>query len=155
MNSLTHHPNMITLIGYSEPPDGPLAIVTKLCERNLTDLLVHVPTFSAEGQLVSGFELGVEWALHIMGGIANGMNEMHELGLLHRDLKSANVLVERRIWPAFLDPPKDQQRCKYLDCRFESARMQKKARNLYPEARTRTRARDTESSYRRDGTRAG
>ncbi|KAI3651988.1 hypothetical protein MP228_003291 [Amoeboaphelidium protococcarum] len=110
MQSLSHHPNIITLIGFT---DEPLSIVMKQYDRNLFSLVMSLPEYAAnasefealksfvktdsklkKGLIVKGFEMLPEIALHISWGIAAGMNEMHHVGILHRDLKSANVLLE-------------------------------------------------------------
>jgi serine/threonine protein kinase len=110
MQALSHHPNVITLIGFTEEP---LSIVMKLYDRNLFSLVMAYPEYALnaseyetmkqmvkadtklkKGLLVKGFEILPEIALHIAYGMAAGMAEMHLLGLLHRDLKSANVLLE-------------------------------------------------------------
>lgn len=110
MHTLAHHPNIITLVGFTEEP---LSIITKLYDRNLFSLVMALPTYSrssveyqalknfirqdtplGRGLIVKGFEMLPEIAMHIAFGIASGMFEMHKYGILHRDLKSANVLME-------------------------------------------------------------
>ena len=104
MQALSHHPNCIKLVGYT---DSPLSIITKKYDRSLFNLVlapakytINSPEYYAlkpyikhesrlkAGLLVKGFELLPEISLHIAWGMANGMAEMHRLGLLHRDLKS-------------------------------------------------------------------
>lgn len=110
MHLLSGHPNCITLVGFTEEP---LSIVMKAYDRSLFSLVMATPNYgkhSAElepirkfiqkdsrlkkGVLIKGFELLPEIALHLAWGIATGMQEMHRSGFLHRDLKSANVLLE-------------------------------------------------------------
>ena len=110
MQSLSGHPNIITLVGYT---DEPLSITTKQYDRSLFGLVMSLARYAKnsteydmlkrfmksdsklkKGLLVKGFDLLPEISLHIAWGMANGMGEMHRLGILHRDLKSANVLLE-------------------------------------------------------------
>lgn len=111
MFALINHPNIIKLLGYSE---APLSIVMKVYDRNLFSLVMSRPEYSTQrgpmdairklridtkltqGVLTKGFEMLPELALHLAWGIASGMQAMHSQGILHRDLKSANVLVEYR-----------------------------------------------------------
>eukprot|EP00158_Paraphelidium_tribonemae_P006134 Partr_v1_DN27691_c3_g1_i6_m64777 len=110
MNILSHHPNIITLVGFTEEP---LSIITKQYERNLFSMVMSMPVYAnntteydalkgfikqdsplKQGLIVKGFELLPEIAVHLCWGMASGMHEMHKNGILHRDLKSANVLLE-------------------------------------------------------------
>lgn len=110
MYALINHSNIITLVGFTEEP---LSIVTKLYDRNLFSLCMALPEYASEsagldalknfmkadsklkkGIIVKGFEMLPEIALHLAWGMASGMAEMHDKGILHRDLKSANVLLE-------------------------------------------------------------
>lgn len=112
MQALSHHPNCIKLAGYTEKP---LSVIMKRYDRSLFHLVLAYPRYTTDsseyyalksyikvdsrlkkGLLVKGFELLPEIALHLAWGMANGMAEMHRLGILHRDLKSANVLMEYR-----------------------------------------------------------
>lgn len=131
MQALAHHSNVITLIGYTEEP---LSIITRLYDRNLFNVIMAYPEYATseadyvalkqfvktdsklrKGLIVKGFELLPELALHFAWGVAAGMAEMHKAGILHRDLKSANVLVELKnfqggsAWadkPAWMNDPK-------------------------------------------------
>ena len=41
-------------------------------------------------------ELTNQDKIHILTDIANGLNEIHILGIVHNDIKPANVLISRR-----------------------------------------------------------
>jgi hypothetical protein len=110
MKLLGHHPNIIRLVGYTEEP---LTITTKLYEQNLHGLVANLAQYAdltadmdsalakhiwkeskLKGLLVGGFEMLPEISLHLAWSIASGMAELHRFNILHRDLKSANILIE-------------------------------------------------------------
>jgi serine/threonine-protein kinase len=54
-------------------------------------------------QLVQSGPLPLETALEIAIGIANGLDEAHRQGVVHRDIKSSNIVVDRNGHPSILD----------------------------------------------------
>jgi len=82
MWSCTFHQNVIKLIGYTLEPE--LCIITKLYEIDLYTL-IHHPQEQISSLL----------ALKLSCDIAAAMNYCQEVGIVHRDLKSANVLLEQ------------------------------------------------------------
>ena len=82
MSSLPKSPNLIELIGYS---DDRLvsAIIMKDYPMSLRDLLVD-----------KSFPNNSETNLKVALDIANGMNLIHQKGIVHFDLKPANILAE-------------------------------------------------------------
>lgn len=84
------HVNLIRFFAAQcKPPD--LCIVMELMLGSLADLLY--------GKLSKGVEetLKPRRQLSIVKGIASGMHFLHDHGICHRDLKSANVLFNRHL----------------------------------------------------------
>jgi len=82
MWGLSFHPNVIKLLGYTEEPRS---IVTPLYKTDLYRYL-HLDT-AKQLQLDSGL------LLHLSIGIISGIDLMHSMGLVHRDIKSSNILL--------------------------------------------------------------
>ena len=85
-----HHANLIRFFAAQcKPPD--LCIVMELMLGSLSDLLY--------GKLSKGAEKSItdKRQLSIIKGIGSGMLFLHEHGVCHRDLKSANVLFNRHL----------------------------------------------------------
>ena len=85
--TLPPHPNILPLLGVAHGRDGfTLYICMELADKSLYQYLHSEKNMPSLQQSLS-------WALQI----AQGMHHVHEHGLAHRDLKSANVLLfERR-----------------------------------------------------------
>jgi len=81
MWSCTFHQNVIKLVGYSIEPE--LCIITKLYQIDLFTL-IHHPNENISPLL----------ALKLVCDIAGAMAYCQEVGIVHRDLKSSNVLLE-------------------------------------------------------------
>ncbi|GAB4818318.1 hypothetical protein N2152v2_005364 [Parachlorella kessleri] len=88
---LRPHPNIVRLLGICyEPP----ALVMELCGRDsLYDLLRRARRDPAVGR-----NLTWERRVRMLLDVARGMYHLHEAGLLHRDLKSPNVLAVDGSW---------------------------------------------------------
>jgi serine/threonine-protein kinase len=78
-------PHTVTTYEFDREPDGALFIAMELVSgRSLAELL------RVDGP--------IDWnrALRIMAGLCDSLGEAHELGVVHRDLRPENVLVESR-----------------------------------------------------------
>lgn len=81
ISSLPPSPNIVGLIGYTTTPC--LAMIMKLYPMSVSTLVKHT-------EIV----ISPETALWIARDIANGMEIIHRNGIMHLDLKPANILVE-------------------------------------------------------------
>lgn len=76
------HPNVVAVVTYYERPKP--ALVTAFVEgENLMD-------FYTKRDKKMSIRKGVEMAL----GLARGLKHMHEHGLVHRDIKSNNIMID-------------------------------------------------------------
>jgi predicted ATPase/serine/threonine protein kinase len=79
-----NHPNLATVYGFEEIPRGPMALVLERVEgETLAERLRRGP-------------LAVPDALQICAQIALGLEVAHEHGVIHRDVKPANVMIGPR-----------------------------------------------------------
>jgi serine/threonine protein kinase len=81
MFSLIQHPLVLACYGGSTKKDD-YFIVTELMEASVYDLLHD-----------SNFDMDLDMKLDIAIATAKCMNFLHNCGLIHRDLKSLNLLV--------------------------------------------------------------
>lgn len=87
MWSVSFHDNVISTLGYCENPN---MIITELLDTDLMEFI------STKAQQLTPPVVG-----RVLCHIAQAMVEIHKLGIIHRDLKSANVLLE-----GIASPPK-------------------------------------------------
>ena len=82
-NNLPPHPNVLPLLGITHSSDGfSLYICMELADKSLYQYL-HTE------KKKQSFQQSTQWAMQI----ARGMHHIHQHGVAHRDLKSANVLL--------------------------------------------------------------
>jgi predicted Ser/Thr protein kinase len=77
------HPHIVTVYEAGEAEVGLFIAMRLIRGPNLKDLIVRG-------------ELGAERAIHLLGPVAEALDEAHGLGLIHRDIKPQNVLVGGR-----------------------------------------------------------
>ena len=82
-NSLPPHPNVLPLLGVAHSNDG---FTIYIC-MELADTSLHHYLHTAKKK--PSLPQSTKWAVQI----ARGMHHLHQHGLAHRDLKSANVLL--------------------------------------------------------------
>jgi serine/threonine protein kinase len=79
------HPNAVTIFDYGETEDGSCFIAMEYLEgRSLSDELKQHGTVSADR------------AIHITRQVCRALREAHALGVVHRDMKPANVFLLSR-----------------------------------------------------------
>ena len=83
LSSLPPHPNVLPLLGVAHASDGfTVYVCMELADKSLYNYL-HTE------KKKPSFQQSTKWAVQI----ARGMQHVHQNGLAHRDLKSANVLL--------------------------------------------------------------
>jgi len=78
-----HHPNIILLLGICEGPQGELLTLTEFASRGSLYSILHRLGSLKPVQMV---KLAID--------TAKGMHYLHSVNVLHRDLKSLNLLVD-------------------------------------------------------------
>ena len=81
-SKLPPHPNVLPLLGIAYDDDDTILICMELADMSLYNYL-HTK------QMKPSLQQSTNWAMQI----ARGMYHIHQHGLAHRDLKSANVLL--------------------------------------------------------------
>jgi len=87
LSSKLRHPNVVQFIGYGVKGNQPV-IISELMETDLRRYLDEKKKNAGEGPL-----LPLLVAMNILLQIAEAMNYLHENGVMHRDLKANNVLI--------------------------------------------------------------
>jgi hypothetical protein len=78
-----HHPNVVGIVDVEVSGDGQFYLVTELVEGDPLRNLRH--RFGEQ-----------RWAIEILGQVAEGLLAIHRAGVVHRDLKPGNILVDER-----------------------------------------------------------
>jgi len=78
------HPHTITLFDYGRTPDGVFYYAMELLDGASLERVVR-----AAGRLPS------ERVIHVLYEVAGALGEAHEIGLIHRDVKPANIMLCR------------------------------------------------------------
>jgi serine/threonine protein kinase/Tfp pilus assembly protein PilF len=79
------HPNVVTVYGFGQMADSSFYIAMEFIEGT-----------SLRQELASRGRLSLEEAAHLFGQIADAVDAAHDAGLVHRDLKPDNIMLERR-----------------------------------------------------------
>ena len=82
------HKRLVHFLGYGENPEGGIFVGLEMCEFSLD-------TFCRGGEDTENAKKYMSWParLQIASDIAEGCTHLHQSGLIHRDLKSGNVLL--------------------------------------------------------------
>jgi serine/threonine protein kinase len=95
-----HHPNIIQFFHYGEDPTIPRSYI--FMDRMSTNLQKHIKNLKVS-KLQSSLEprskdlrpFSLPVAIDIMGQVAEAMRHLHDKNLVHRDLKTSNILVKQ------------------------------------------------------------
>ncbi len=87
---MSSHPHVVDLFDVGVTPDGHPFMIMELCDGTYADRMKHDPLSATEAR-----EVG--WK------IADALADAHNLGVLHRDVKPANLLITRFGEPALAD----------------------------------------------------
>ncbi|EAY03825.1 TKL family protein kinase [Trichomonas vaginalis G3] len=90
--SQCHNMFLVPFVGFTAEP--PYAIITEYMSNGSLDRFVR----NRSGMSLSGTQLTA-----IAIGIANGMIHLHKIGIIHRDLKAANIMLDSRLFPRIGD----------------------------------------------------
>lgn len=83
---------LVPFVGFTAEP--PYAIITEYMSNGSLDRFVR----NKNGMSLSGTQLTA-----IAMGIAHGMIHLHKIGIIHRDLKAANIMLDSRLFPRIGD----------------------------------------------------
>merc|ERR1711904_200697 len=96
--SRLRHPNVVLLLAVHKMLPSGLGIVTELVRGGTLFQLLHAPrdfVFSDKAyEQQGGTALSLPEALAVLTRIATAIDHLHQFGIVHRDLKSHNVLLK-------------------------------------------------------------
>lgn len=78
------HPNLVPIESVETTADGRVFLVMPLVSGHSLSEMIHQQKLGSPGQIVE-----------ILSQVAAGLSAVHEHGLLHRDVKPSNILVDR------------------------------------------------------------
>ncbi|MEZ0227262.1 MAG: serine/threonine-protein kinase [Planctomycetota bacterium] len=84
------HPNLVRFLDCGRAQGRPYFVMELVHGRSLSDHLAQKP-------------LTLRQALKICHGVARGLDYIHRMGIIHRDVKPANILLERDLTPRLAD----------------------------------------------------
>ena len=84
------HPNLVRFLDCGRAQGRPYFVMELVHGRSLSDYLAQKP-------------LTLRQAVRICHGVARGLDYIHRMGIVHRDVKPANVLLERDLTPRLAD----------------------------------------------------
>lgn len=87
---MSSHPHVVDLFDVGMTADGHPYLIMEMCHGSYADRMHHSPLGAAEAR-----DVGVK--------IADALADAHHLGVLHRDVKPANILYSRFNEPALAD----------------------------------------------------
>jgi serine/threonine protein kinase len=87
---MSSHPHVVDLFDAGVTPEGHPYLIMELCEGSYADRMKEGPLSAYEAR-----EVGMK--------IADALADAHVLGVLHRDVKPANILITRFGEPALAD----------------------------------------------------
>ena len=87
------HPNVLRFVGVCcEPPN--LCIVAEFLSGGSVYDLLHTNKRLPAGHAAGQLRLSAPLALRLAADVAAGRTYLHSQGIIHRDLKSANLLLD-------------------------------------------------------------
>src|SRR5690606_18851081 len=87
---MSSHPHVVDLFDVGVTADGHPYMIMEMCHGSYADRMRHSPLGATEAR-----DVGVK--------IADALADAHHLGVLHRDVKPANILYSRFNEPALAD----------------------------------------------------
>jgi eukaryotic-like serine/threonine-protein kinase len=84
------HPNIVTIYEVGEFNGRPFFAMQYVCGKTLHDCLEEQP-------------LPVSKVVHLISQVSDGLAKAHAVGVTHRDIKSANIIVDEDFRPKILD----------------------------------------------------
>jgi serine/threonine protein kinase len=102
----------------SDVKDNTVYIVTK-----------YIPGYIELGDLLKNYKINIDYKIKIAQDLLKGLKDMHNIGIIHRDIKLANILVK---------PPyrkiQDGSYIKYIDYGFSCLSPDENINNIFTES---------------------